>query len=55
MIVYTSTDDDGFTYQAEIPVDQEPKLLFARSQMIFSLTPFREITGYLSETGEMPL
>jgi effector-binding domain-containing protein len=27
MIVYTSTDDDGFTYQAEIPVDQEPKNL----------------------------
>jgi effector-binding domain-containing protein len=27
MIVYTSTDDNGFTYQAEIPVDQEPKNL----------------------------
>jgi effector-binding domain-containing protein len=27
MIVYTSTDDDGFTFQAEIPVDQEPKNL----------------------------
>ncbi len=27
MIVYTSTDDSGFTYQAEIPVDQEPKNL----------------------------
>ncbi|MBB5045557.1 effector-binding domain-containing protein [Rhodopseudomonas rhenobacensis] len=25
MIVYTSTDDTGFTYQAEIPVEQEPK------------------------------
>ena len=25
MIVYTSTDDTGFTYLAEIPVDQEPK------------------------------
>jgi effector-binding domain-containing protein len=25
MIVYTSTDDTGFTYMAEIPVDQEPK------------------------------
>ena len=25
MIVYTSTDDSGFTYLAEIPVDQEPK------------------------------
>ena len=27
MIVYTSTDDSGFTYQAEWPVDQEPKNL----------------------------
>ena len=27
MIVYTSTDDDGFTYLAEIPVNQEPKNL----------------------------
>ena len=27
LIVYTSTDDAGFTYQAEIPVDQEPKTL----------------------------
>jgi effector-binding domain-containing protein len=27
MIVYTSTDDNGFTYQAQIPVDQEPKNL----------------------------
>ncbi len=25
MIVYTSTDDSGFTFLAEIPVDQEPK------------------------------
>jgi effector-binding domain-containing protein len=25
MIVYTSTDDAGFTYLAEIPVEQEPK------------------------------
>ncbi len=25
MIVYTSTDDNGFTYLAEIPVDQDPK------------------------------
>jgi effector-binding domain-containing protein len=25
LIVYTSTDDSGFTYIAEIPVDQEPK------------------------------
>jgi effector-binding domain-containing protein len=27
MIVYTSTDDNGFTYLAEIPVDQGPKNL----------------------------
>ena len=27
MIVYTSTDDTGFTYLAEIPVEQEPKTL----------------------------
>ena len=27
MIVYTSTDDTGFTYLAEAPVDQEPKNL----------------------------
>lgn len=27
LIVYTSTDDTGFTYQAEIPVDQDPKNL----------------------------
>lgn len=27
LIVYTSTDDAGFTYQAEIPIDQEPKNL----------------------------
>ena len=27
MIVYTSTDDSGFTYLAEWPVDQEPKNL----------------------------
>jgi effector-binding domain-containing protein len=27
MIVYTTTDDNGFTFQAEIPVDQEPKNL----------------------------
>jgi effector-binding domain-containing protein len=27
MIVYTSTDDSGFTFQAEYPVDQEPKNL----------------------------
>lgn len=27
LIVYTSTDDAGFTYQAEIPVDEEPKNL----------------------------
>jgi effector-binding domain-containing protein len=27
MIVYTSTDDTGFTYLAEFPVDQDPKNL----------------------------
>ena len=27
MIIYTSTDDTGFTYLAELPVDQEPKNL----------------------------
>jgi effector-binding domain-containing protein len=27
MIVYTSTDDTGFTFMAEIPIDQEPKTL----------------------------
>jgi effector-binding domain-containing protein len=27
MIVYTSTDDTGFTYMAEVPVDQDPKNL----------------------------
>ncbi len=27
MIVYTSTDDSGFTFQAVFPVDQEPKNL----------------------------
>ena len=27
MIVYTATDDNGFTYLTEIPVDQEPKNL----------------------------
>jgi effector-binding domain-containing protein len=27
IIVYTSTDDSGFTFQAEIPVDQDPKNL----------------------------
>jgi len=27
MIVYTSTDDTGFTFLAEIPVEQEPKTL----------------------------
>lgn len=27
LIVYTSTDDAGFTFQAQIPVDQEPKNL----------------------------
>ena len=27
MIVYTSTDDTGFTFLTEIPVEQEPKNL----------------------------
>ncbi len=27
LIVYTSTDDTGFSYQAEIPIDQDPKNL----------------------------
>jgi len=27
MIVYTSTDDTGFTFLAEVPVEQEPKNL----------------------------
>jgi effector-binding domain-containing protein len=27
MIVYTSTDDNGFSYIAEIPIEQEPKNL----------------------------
>jgi effector-binding domain-containing protein len=27
LIVYTSTDDTGFTFLAEVPVDQEPKNL----------------------------
>ncbi|MCX7308048.1 MAG: AraC family transcriptional regulator, partial [Afipia sp.] len=27
LIVYTSTDDTGFSYQAEVPVDQDPKNL----------------------------
>ncbi len=27
LIVYTSTDDTGFTYMAEVPVEQEPKNL----------------------------
>lgn len=27
LIVYTSTDDTGFTYQAQIPVEQDPKNL----------------------------
>jgi effector-binding domain-containing protein len=27
MIVYTSTDDTGFTYMAEVPVEQDPKNL----------------------------
>src|SRR5690606_41159429 len=27
MIVYTSTDDNGFTFLAEMPIEQEPKTL----------------------------
>ena len=33
MIVYTSTDDTGFTFLAEIPVDQEPKNLAKNMSM----------------------
>jgi effector-binding domain-containing protein len=33
MIVYTSTDDTGFTYMAEVPVDQEPKNLAKNMSM----------------------
>jgi effector-binding domain-containing protein len=33
MIVYTSTDDTGFTFLAEIPVDQEPKNLTKNMSM----------------------
>ena len=33
MIVYTSTDDTGFTFQAQVPVPQEPKNL-AKSMSI---------------------
>jgi effector-binding domain-containing protein len=33
MIVYTATDDTGFTYLAEIPVDQEPKNLAKNMSM----------------------
>jgi len=33
MIVYTSTDDTGFSYMAEIPVDQEPKNLARNMSM----------------------
>jgi effector-binding domain-containing protein len=33
MIVYTSTDDTGFTYLAEIPVDQDPKNLAKNMSM----------------------
>jgi effector-binding domain-containing protein len=33
MIVYTSTDDTGFTYLAQIPVDQEPKNLARNMSM----------------------
>jgi effector-binding domain-containing protein len=33
MIVYTSTDDTGFTYMAEVPVEQEPKNLAKNMSM----------------------
>jgi effector-binding domain-containing protein len=33
MIVYTSTDDTGFTFMAEVPVDQEPKNLAKNMSM----------------------
>ena len=33
MIVYTSTDDTGFTYLAEIPVEQDPKHLAKNMSM----------------------
>jgi effector-binding domain-containing protein len=33
MIVYTSTDDTGFTFLAEVPVDQEPKNLAKNMSM----------------------
>ena len=33
MIAYTSTDDNGFTYLAQIPVDQEPKNLAKNMSM----------------------
>jgi effector-binding domain-containing protein len=33
MIVYTSTDDTGFTFLAEIPVDQDPKNLTKEMSM----------------------
>jgi effector-binding domain-containing protein len=33
MIVYTSTDDTGFTFMAEMPVDQEPKNLIKTMSM----------------------
>jgi effector-binding domain-containing protein len=33
MIVYTSTDDTGFTFMAEVPVEQEPKNLAKNMSM----------------------
>jgi effector-binding domain-containing protein len=33
MIVYTSTDDTGFTFLAEVPVDQDPKNLAKNMSM----------------------
>jgi len=37
LIVYTSTDDAGFTFQAEVPVDQDPKNL--TKDMIITQSP----------------
>jgi len=37
LIVYTSTDDAGFTFQAEIPVDQDPKNL--TKDMVITQSP----------------
>ena len=36
MIVYTSTDDTGFTFLAEIPIDQDPKILTKDMSIVIS-------------------